>query len=410
MTVTDRAPGGGGPLDGVRVIDAATVVAGPGIAARLGDFGADVIKVEHPITGDSTRSLGWSDRGVTLWWKWIGRNKRPVTIDLAKPEGADLLLRLAGTADVLIESFRPGTFERWGLSPEVLLERNPRLILVRTSGFGQTGPYRNRPGFGTLAESMSGYAHMTGFPDGPPVLPPVALADEVAALLGAYAVMVALYARDAGDDPDARSHGQVVDLSLFEPLFQITGPVAAAYDRLGVLPGRIGNAIAYAAPRGSYPTKDGRWVGVSGTTDSIARRIFAALGRPELIADERFATNAARVKNVKILDELIAEWTSQRTLDDAMETFERHQAAAAPILDIERIVADPQYLDRGTLVRVPDQELGDVLLADVQPRLSRTPGRIRHAGLPKGSANGEVFAELGLSPEDVERLHDLGVV
>jgi crotonobetainyl-CoA:carnitine CoA-transferase CaiB-like acyl-CoA transferase len=406
--VTDGSTAADGPLHGLRVIDAATVMAGPGIAARLGDFGADVIKVEHPVTGDSTRSLGWSDRGVTLWWKWIGRNKRPVTLDLSKPEGAELLVRLAETADVLIESFRPGTMERWGLGPDVLLGRNPRLVVVRISGFGQTGPYRQRPGFGTLAESVSGYAHMTGFPDGPPILPPIALADEVAALLGSYAVMLALYARDVGADGD-RGRGQVIDLSLFEPLFQLTGPIAAAYDRLGVVPGRIGNAIAYAAPRGAYPTKDGRWIGVSGTTDSIARRIFAAIGRPELFDDERFATNEARVENVKVLDELIGAWTEQHTLEEAMAAFERFEAAAAPIEDVAAIVADPQYTARGTLVRVLDDELGDVLLADVQPKLSRTPGRIRHAGLPKGSATADVLAELGLTAEDVARLRDEGV-
>jgi crotonobetainyl-CoA:carnitine CoA-transferase CaiB-like acyl-CoA transferase len=285
------------------------------------------------------------------------------------------------------------------------------LVVLRTSGFGQTGPYARRPGFGTLAEAISGYAHMTGFADGPPVLPPVALADEVASLLGAFAVMVALYARDA-DPPEGpgQGRGQVIDLSLFEALFQATGPVAAAHDKLGVVPGRIGNNIAYAAPRGVYPTRDGRWVGVSGTSDQTARRVLTAIDRPDLIEDARFATNEARVQNVKALDELIGEWTSGRTLAEVLVTFERHQAAAAPVYDIAQILEDAQYLARETLVRVPDQEAGDVLLAGVQPKLSATPGAIRHAGLPKGAANREVYGALGLTEDDLRRLADQGVI
>jgi crotonobetainyl-CoA:carnitine CoA-transferase CaiB-like acyl-CoA transferase len=399
------------PLSGVRVVDVATVIAGPGVAARLSDFGADVVKVEHPTIPDSARTMGWSVGGVSLWSKWINRNKRPVTLDLSKAEGQELLLRLVHRSDVLVESFRPGTLERWQLAPDLLLEANPRLVLVRTSGFGQSGPYANRPGFGTLAESISGYAHMTGFPDGPPVLPPVALADEVASLVGAFAVMVALYARDAGPaDEPASGRGQVIDLSLFESLFQVTGPVAAAHDTLGVVPGRIGNRIAYAAPRGVYPTGDGRWVGVSGTSDQIARRVLVAIGRADLIEDPRFATNDARVRNVAALDELIGGWTARRSLAEVLDTFGRHQAAAAPVYDIAQIMQDEHYRARGTLVRVPDEETGQVLLADVQPKLSATPGAIRHAGRPRGSANAEVYGALGLTDDDLGRLADEGVI
>jgi crotonobetainyl-CoA:carnitine CoA-transferase CaiB-like acyl-CoA transferase len=394
------------PLEGIRVIDIATVIAGPGIAARLGDFGADVIKVEHPRLDDAVRGMGWAVGGVTLWSKWIGRNKRPVTLNLADPSGQRLLLRLLEEADVLIESFRPGTLERWDLAPGRLLDANPRLIVLRCSGFGQTGPYRERPGFGTLAESMSGYAHMTGFPDGPPVLPPVALADEVAALTGAFAVMVALYWRDAGRD----GRGQVIDLSLVESLFHLTGPVAAAHDKLGVVPGRAGNRIAYASPRGAYPTRDERWVGVSGSSDQTARRVLAAIGRPELADEPRFATNEARVRNVDELDRLIAEWTGRHTLAEVLEIFERNHAPAAPISDIAQIREDPHYRERGALVTVADEELGEVLLADVQPRLSETPGLIRRAGRPKGSANEEVYGELGLGREELEALAEEGVI
>lgn len=400
------------PLQGVRVIDVATVIAGPGVTARLGDFGADVIKVEHPRIPDPARGMGWRQGDVTMWSKWIGRNKRQVTLDLSKPRGQELLLRLLADADVLVESFRPGTLERWNLAPERLLEHNERLILLRCSGFGQTGPYAQRPGFGTIAEAMSGYAHMTGFPDGPPVLPPIALADEVAALLGAFAVMVALYQRDAGPAASGPGHGrgQVVDLSLFESLFSITGAVAAAHDKLGVVPGRLGNRIAYAAPRGAYPTSDGRWIGISGSSDSVARRVLEAIGHPELADDPRFATNEARVSNAALLDGLIEAWTSAHSLAEAMATLERHQAAAAPILDIEQILADPQYRARGTLARVPDQEFGDVLLADVQPRLSVTPGRIRHGGLPAGANTEDILSTIGVSAGELETLRDEGVV
>jgi crotonobetainyl-CoA:carnitine CoA-transferase CaiB-like acyl-CoA transferase len=401
--MTDHA----GPLEGISVIDVATVIAGPAAAARLGDFGADVIKVEHPRGGDTARSLGWTAPGsdTALWWKQIGRNKRPVTLDLSKEAGQEVLLRLVETADVLVESFRPGTLERWNLDPDKLLGRNPHLVVLRVSGFGQTGPYRRRPGFGSLAEAMSGVAHMTGFPDGPPILPPVALADEVAGLLGAFAVMLALYHRDVRGGT-----GQVIDLSLIEALFGITGPVAAAHETLGVVPGRLGNRIAYAAPRSAYPTKDGRWVALSGTSQSVAKRVLAAIGRPELIEDPRFSSNATRVANVEELDAFIEEWTSERTLEDVLEAFETSEVAAAAVLDVVGIVSDPQYIERGTIERVPDEELGEVAVPQAQPRLSATPGRVRFAGRPLGSANDEVYGDLGVSPEELARLRAEGVV
>jgi crotonobetainyl-CoA:carnitine CoA-transferase CaiB-like acyl-CoA transferase len=394
------------PLEGVRVLDVATVIGGPGAATRLGDFGADVIKVEHPATGDTTRTFGWRAGGVGLWWKHLSRNKRPVTLLLSHPRGRDLLLRLVEGADVLIESFRPGILERWGLGPDVLIERNPRLIVLRVSGFGQTGPYAGRPGFGTLAESMSGFVHMNGDPDGPPMLPPVALADEVAALLGAFAVMVALYHRDA-----RQGRGQVIDQSLFEGLFGITGPMAAVFDRLGLVTGRHGSHLPYVAPRGAYRTSDDRWVAVSGTSQSVAERIFAAMGRPELSADRRFASNEARLEHADQLDELLAEWIGAHTLQEVMTAFETHQAAASPVYDIQQIAADLQYGARGTLVRVADDDLGEVVLPDVQPRLSETPGRIRHPGLDLGAANRDVYGEeLGLDESELARLRAEGVI
>jgi crotonobetainyl-CoA:carnitine CoA-transferase CaiB-like acyl-CoA transferase len=394
------------PLEGIRVLDVATVIGGPGAATRLGDFGADVVKVEHPATGDTVRSFGWRAGGVALWWKHLSRNKRPITLRLSDDRGRDLLLRLVDRTDVLVESFRPGTMERWGLGPDVLLGRNPRLVVLRVSGFGQTGPYAHRPGFGTLAESMSGFVHMNGDPDGPPLLPPIALADEVAGLLGAFAVMVALYHRDAGG-----GRGQVIDQSLFEGLFGITGPVASAYDRLGLVTGRHGSRLPYVAPRGAYRTSDERWVAVSGTSQSVVERIFAAIGQPRLARDARFATNEARLKNADQLDAIVSEWIEAHTLQEVMGAFEAHQAAASPVYDVQQIATDLQYRARGTLVRVPDEELGEVVIPDVQPRLTETPGRIRHPGLPLGAANRDVFVdELGLEQAEVERLRADGVI
>lgn len=394
------------PLEGVRVLDVATVIGGPGAATRLGDFGADVIKVEHPVTGDTTRTFGWRVAGVALWWKHISRNKRPITLRLSDPRGRDLLLRLVGSADVLVESFRPGTLERWGLGPEELLSRNPKLVVLRISGFGQTGPYARRPGFGTLAESLSGFVHMNGDPDGPPLLPPIALADEVAALLGAFAVMVALYHRDRHGGP-----GQVIDQSLFEGLFGLTGPVAMAYDRLGLVTGRHGSRLPYVAPRDAYRTSDERWVAISGTSQSVADRIFAAIQRPDLSSDPRFATNEARLDHVEELDAILTEWIGSHTLQEVMTAFEAHEAAASPVYDVQQIFADMQFRSRGTLARVEDEELGEVVLPEVQPRLSETPGRLRHAGLPMGAANREVYLEeLGLGEEELERLRGEGVV
>ena len=388
------------------MLDAATVIAGPGVCARLGDFGADVIKIEHPKMGDTTRNLGWKVQGVALWWKHISRNKRPVTLDLSHPKGQEILLRLAGTADVLVESFRPGTLEKWNLPPERLHEANPQLVILRNSAFGQTGPYARRPGFGTLAEAMSGLAHMTGFPDRGPVLPSIALADEVAAVVGAFAVMVALYHRDVHGGP-----GQVIDVSLFESLFQITGPQAAAYEKLGIVEERRGNRLSFAAPRGAYQTRDGKWVALSGTAQSAAERILSAIGHPDLITDERFATNGARLENVEDLDRLIQAWMSRHKLAEVIETFEREGAALAPVYDIAQIYEDPQYDARGTIVHVPDEELGEVALVDPQPRLSRTPGRIRHAGLPRGAANEEIYRqELGLTEEELRQLEEDGTI
>ena len=394
-----------GPLDGVRVLDAANVIAGPGAAARLGDFGAEIIKIEHPKLGDASRRLGWEAGGTTLWWKWLARNKQPITLDLSKEEGQDLFMRLIDRSDVLVESFRPGTLEKWNLAPERLLEANPDLIVLRISGFGQTGPYSRRPGFGTLAEAMSGFVHMNGFPDQPPLLPPIALADEVAGMLGAYAVVLALLAREKGV-----SDGQVIDLSLIESLLQVIGPVPLAYDQLGVVPGRAGSRLPYTAPRGVFRCGDDRWVAISGTAQSVAARLFAAIGRPELIEDERFLTNELRLQHVDELERYLEEWIGERPLKEVMEAFEQYEVAAAPVFDIGMVFEDEHYRERDSLVEVHDEQLGKVRMPAAQPRMEQTPGSIRHTGAEAGSANADVYGELGLSEEDLERLSSDGVI
>jgi crotonobetainyl-CoA:carnitine CoA-transferase CaiB-like acyl-CoA transferase len=402
------------PLEGVRVIDCSTVVAGPRIAQYFGDFGADVIKVEHPERGDETRRMAFQKDGESLWWKLIGRNKRPVTLNLSHPKGQALARRLFATGDVLIENFRPGTFERWNLAPTSLLEDNPRLVIVRCTGFGQDGPYASRPGFATLAESISGLASISGDPDGPPLLPSIALADEVAGLVGTWAAMIALYWRDAkATGPESgrpSGTGQVIDLSLYESLAPLLGPLVLAWDQLRTLQPRLGSRIPYAAPRNAYRCADGKWVGLSATAQSVAMRVLDAIGRPELKRDERFSTPVARVAHAEELDEIIAGWMSAHTRDEALAIFERHDAALAPIYDVSEFVDDPHVRARGSVATVEDPVLGPIRMQAVHPRLSATPGGIAHAGLPMGAANAEVYGELGLGPEELAALRDEGVI
>jgi formyl-CoA transferase len=386
-----------GPLAGLRVLDVATLFAGPLIATLMADFGADVVKVEHP-RGDAIRSFGWQKNGVSLWWALINRNKRCVTLDLNRETGQTILKRLAANADVLIENFRPGTLERWGLGPDVLQAINPRLIVVRVTGFGQTGPYKDRPGFGTLAEAMSGFAHITGEPDGPPTLPPLALADSVCALFGAAATAFALYHRDARQT----GIGQVIDLSIFEPFFSILGPQALLYDQLGVVQSRTGNRAPFTAPRNAYRAKDGRWLGLSASSQSIAERVVRLVGREDLIAEPWFQNHTGRVAHQDELDAIIGDWIGDRDGDEVVRTFEEYQAAIAPIYSIADIFLDPQYRARETITTVDDARLGPTRTQNVVPRLSATPGRVRHLGPELGAHNQEVFVgELGFAESDL---------
>ena len=392
------------PLDGIRVVEAATLFAAPLAGMFLGDYGADVIKIEHPSRVDPARGHGPSKDGVGLWFKALARNKRLVTLDLSKPEGADLFLRLAARSDVVLENFRPGTLERWGLGWDELSAANPRLVLARVSGFGQTGPYASRPGFGTLAEAMSGFAALNGEPDGPPLLPPLALADGVAALATAFAILAALRAREQ------TGRGQVVDTSLVEPLLTLLGPQVTAYDLLGELQPRTGNRSSHNAPRNVYATADGSWVAVSASAASIAARVLRLVGRPDLVDEPWFATGSGRAEHVDEIDAAVAGWIAARDRDEVLAAFEAAEAAIAPVYDARDLLADPQLAALGSISAVEDDELGPIRMPNVISRLSETPGEIRHAGGRHGADTEAVFAELGVGSDELARLRDEGVV
>ncbi len=370
----------------------------------LGDFGAEVIKVEHPRKPDPSRGHGPAKEGVGLWWKLLGRNKRTITLDLSTKGGRETLLRLAATADVIVENFRPGTLEKWGLGYEELSGANPRLVLARVTGFGQFGPYAHRPGFGTLAEAMSGFAAITGEPEGPPTLPPFGLADSIAGLATAYAVMTALAGRQR------TGRGQVVDMAIIEPILTVLGPQPLWYDQLGFVQPRTGNRSTNNAPRNTYRTADGRWVAVSTSAQSIAERVMHLVGRPELIAEPWFASGADRAAHADVLDEAVGSWIATRTRSEVIAAFEQAQAAVAPIQDVRDVMADPQYAALDTVTTVDDPELGPLRMQNVLFRLSETPGGIHWAGRPHGADTDEVLGELGLSAGEIDELRTEGAV
>jgi crotonobetainyl-CoA:carnitine CoA-transferase CaiB-like acyl-CoA transferase len=389
-----------GPLDGIRVLDVSTLFAGPLAATFLGDFGADVIKVEHPRKPDAARGHGPAKDGVNLWWKTLGRNKKTVTLDLGKPEGARLLLALAAEADVLIENFRPGTLERWGVGPAELHAANPRLVIARVTAFGQFGPYSARPGFGSLAEAMSGFAALTGEPDGPPTLPPFGLADGIAALATAYAVMVGL----------RTGVGQVIDMAIIEPILMLLGGQLTAYDQLGHVQPRTGNRSVNNAPRNVYRTADGEWVAVSTSSQSIAERVLRLVGRPDVVDEPWFATGHQRAQHADELDAAVAGWIAARPTDEVVAEFEKAQAAISRVYDVRGVMADPQYEALGTVQTVDDAELGPVKMQNVLFRLSETPGGIRWPGRPHGADTDEVLARVGVTREQLAALRAAGIV
>jgi crotonobetainyl-CoA:carnitine CoA-transferase CaiB-like acyl-CoA transferase len=393
-------PAATGPLDGIRVLDLSRLVAGNMLSLQLADFGADVIKIEPP-SGDPLRD--WHDGGHELHWKTYARNKRSIVLNLRHADAKAVLLRLVATADVFIESFRPGRLEEMELGPTVLLKANPHLIVVRVSGFGQTGPYAPLPGFGTLVEAMSGLAARTGFPDREPVLPPLALADMIAGLYGAFAVVTALRAHDRD------GQGQIIDLSLLEAMFSVLGPEAAIYRQTGLVKERAGSGSNISAPRNVYRCRDGRYVALSGSTQSMARRIFEVIGRPDMIADARFSSNNARVKHRALVDEAVGGWFAERTREEALRVMREAGVTAGPVYTIADAVADPHFRDRRIVVDVEDADLGAVPTHNFVPRCFPGSGVWRRPAPRLGEHTDAVLAEAGFDREAIARLKQRGV-
>jgi crotonobetainyl-CoA:carnitine CoA-transferase CaiB-like acyl-CoA transferase len=386
------------------VLDLATIYAGPFAAMMLGDFGAEVVKIEHP-RGDPMRTHGESRDGHGLWWKVVSRNKLAITLNLSLPPGQDLLRRLVEDADVVIENFRPGVMERWGLGYEDLSALNPRLVMLRMSGFGQFGPYSGRPGFGTLAESMSGFAYITGQPGGPPTLPPFGLADGVAGMAGCSAVLMALRERD-----EVSGRGQSVDVAISEPLLTLLGAQPTIYDQLGVIQEPMGNRTKNSAPRNTYRTRDGDWVAVSTSATTVAERVMQLVGHPEIAQEPWFASNLERGRHADLLDELVGEWIGRRDTDEVVRAFEEAGAAVAPIYNVAQLMEDPQYVAREAITTIQDEDLGPLRMQNLMFRMSRTPGAIRWAGRRLGQDNATVYGRLGIGPRRLAELHAEGVV
>jgi crotonobetainyl-CoA:carnitine CoA-transferase CaiB-like acyl-CoA transferase len=393
-------PDAAGPLDGVRVLDLSRLVAGNTLTQVLGDFGAEVIKVEPPA-GDTLRD--WQTAGVATNWKLYARNKKSLCLDLRKSEARELLLRLIPSTAILIESFRPDTLEEMGLGPEVLHQCNRALVIVRISGFGQTGPYRRRPGFGTLVEGMSGFASMNGFDDREPVLPPMYLADTIAGLYGVAGVMVALRVAEKNGT------GQVIDLPLLDPLFSVLGPQAANYQLTCKIKPRTGSRSTNAAPRNAYRTSDGKWVCLSASTQKMTERLFRSIGRPEIIEDARYRSNANRVKHAAELDTIIGEFVACRTQAENVAFFEQADVTIGPIYDISQIVTDPHVLERQLIADYPDADMGTFPMHHVLPRLLGTPGSIRSAAPRLGAHNRVLLKELGIDDSAYAGLTAAGI-
>jgi formyl-CoA transferase len=386
------------PLAGVKVVDIANFLAGPMASMFLADFGADVTKVERPGSGDEIRYWGNNKDGVGLMYKLINRNKRSVTADLRTPLGVEIVKRLVKDADIVIENYRKGTLEKWGLGYDVLSAINPGLIMLRLTGFGQTGPNSHKPGFGTLAEGYAGYAYITGYPDRPPLLPGFGLADDTAGLMGAYLAMVAL------QEKNRSGKGQVVEYAIYEPLLTLLGPQVVDYDQLGIVQERNGSRLPFTAPRNTYETKDGKWVSISGSAQSTFERMCDALGIPDVPKDPRFLDNRLRIRNAPALDEALQAAIRKFDRDELIALFDRFDATAAACNNVQEIFEDPHIQARENIVPIEDEELGGpIRMQNVVGRFSRTPGGIRHAGPKLGSSNRNVLIdELGFTEEELK--------
>jgi crotonobetainyl-CoA:carnitine CoA-transferase CaiB-like acyl-CoA transferase len=393
-------------LDGIRVLDIATLAAAPLTATYLGEFGAEVIKVEQPGPGDPIRGWGHQVDGVGLMWKSVSRNKRSITLDLHVAEGQALLRRLVEHADVVIANTRPATLRAWGLDYPDLRAVNDRIVMLHITGYGRTGPKSDRPGFGTLGEAMSGFANITGQADGPPTLPPFMLADGVASLNAAYAVMMALYHRDVHG-----ASGQLIDVNLIDPLARLLEQTLLGYDQLGLVPTRAGNRWDISAPRNTYRTADGRWLAMSGSSPALALRVFRAIGRADLADDADFSDPQRRLARAREVDQVVADWVASKTLAQAMDILEAENVAAAPVYDVADLVADEQLAHREVFIKVGDDEIGAMTVQAPVPRFSDAPGRVQHLGPRLGEHNSEVYGELlGLTPAQIDDLHARGVL
>jgi crotonobetainyl-CoA:carnitine CoA-transferase CaiB-like acyl-CoA transferase len=401
--MTPFKPDAVGPLQGIVVLDLSRLVAGNMLSLQLADFGAEVIKVEDPGKGDPLRD--WKIGGKSLFWKAYSRNKKSLTLDLRKEQGRELLRALADKAHVLIENYRPGTLEKMGLGPEALQARNPKLIVVRISGWGQTGPYAGKPGFGTLVEGMSGFAAKTGFADREPVLPPTALADMIAGLYGMASVMTALREIEVKS-----GKGQVIDLSLLEAMHSVVGADAAGYRAIGQMPKRMGSRSNTASPRNVFKTRDGRWISVSGSMQSMAERLYTTIGRADMIADPRFATNSARLANTDEAEKPIREFIAAKDFAECLALFEKAEVTAAPVYDIDQFVDDVHVREREVVIEVPDDEVGQVTMHNILPRLSATPGVLRTAAPTLGQHTAEILARVGVSEADLKSLTSQGII
>lgn len=392
-----------GMLHGLRVIDLSRVVAGNMLTLQLADHGADVIKIEPLPVGDPLRA--WKENGYSAYWKVYARNKRSLGLNFRAKRAAGLLRELATRADVLVEGFRPGTLEEMGLAPATLHVHNPNLIIVRVSGFGQTGPYAPRPGFGTLVEAMSGFSARNGFADREPVLPPLALADMVAGLYGAFATVTAVRARERGEAP-----GQVIDLSLLEPIISILGPEAVAYTITREIKPRAGSGSHTTSPRNVYQTRDGKWIALSGSVQALAERVFRLVGREDMIHDPRFKDNSSRVKHRAEVDAVVGGWVATQTREEALKAFADAEVTAAPVYDIDDLIDDPHTVGRGIFEELPDAELGWVPMHAPVPRLSATPAGYRRPAPRIGEHTSEVLRELAFDAATIASLRDEHVV
>lgn len=406
MQRANESEASAGPLAGLTIVDLSTVVAGPFASALLGDLGADVIKVEMPGTGDALRALAPHKDGVGLWSKVTNRNKKGVTLDLRRPQAREPLARLLHGCDVVVENFRPGTLDRWGITREWLHQINPRLTVLRVTGFGQTGPYRNRPGFARVFEAMSGFTHICGDANGTPLHLGYPISDAVGGLFGALGVLAALYRLKS----DSALAGQEIDCSVTEAMLRVLEFLPIEYDQLGTVRTRSGNTSQYAAPGNVYRTRDGRWASIAASTQSIFERLAAALGREEWLGDVRFTDNVARVVHREALDAAVAAAIGAIDMDTLCDRLETHEVGFSPINDIAAVFADPQFVAREALVTVPDTELGDVRMQNVVPRFSQTPGRVRSAGPALGEHNDETWAALGFRVDEIDALRAAGVI